>query len=62
VQVAAEVKQGERVQAAAALAAMKRVKLAQAFAAWHQHCKRSQVGRQNYCDYLALHSSAIGQA
>jgi len=43
VQVAVEMKQGERVQAAAALAAMKRVKLAQAFAAWQQYCRGSQV-------------------
>ncbi len=42
-QGAVEVKEAERVQAAAALAAMKRVKLAQAFAAWQQYCRGSQV-------------------
>jgi len=43
VQVAAEVRQAERVQAAATLAAMKKVKLAQAFAVWRQYCRGSQV-------------------
>ena len=42
-QIVVEAKQGERVQAAAALAAMKRVKLAQAFAVWRQYCRGSQV-------------------
>jgi len=59
VQVAVEVKQAERVQAAATLAAMKKVKLAQAFAAWRQHYRCSQVGRHILCHHLTLHSSAI---
>ena len=42
-QVAVEMKKVERVQAAATLAAMKRVKLGQAFAAWRQYCRGSQV-------------------
>jgi len=61
-QVAVEMKQAERAQAAATLAAMNKVKLAQAFAAWHQHCRRSQVGCHIFCDHFALHSTAIGHA
>ncbi|KAA6423426.1 MAG: hypothetical protein FRX49_06487 [Trebouxia sp. A1-2] len=44
--VAVEMRQADRVQAAATLAAIKKVKLAQAFAAWHQHCRRSQRSKE----------------
>jgi len=43
VQGAVEVKEAERVQAAAALAAVKKIKLAQAAAAWRLYCRGSQV-------------------
>jgi len=43
VQVAVEMKQAERVQAAANLAAMEKIRLAQAFAVWRHYCRGSQV-------------------
>jgi len=52
-------KQADKAQAAAALAAMKKFKLAKAFAVWQQHCRCSKVGRHILCDHLTLHSSAI---
>jgi len=61
VQVFVEVKQGERVQAAAALAAMKKVKLAQTFAVWRQYCRGTQVGCHIFCDHFTLHSTALGK-
>ena len=60
-QVAAEVKQIERAQAAATLAAMMKFKLAQAFAAWRQHCRRSQVGCQIFLDTLLCTALLLGK-